>query len=168
MKVLILYSSKTGFSQRYAQWLGEALDCQAVPFKERKRVDMSGYEGIVLFGGLYAGQMSGLKWLKKQLPSLRGKRITAVAVGCAPTGFPGQPESMNTLFGGTPEIQGFYCQGGLDYEHMGAADRAMMAALRAVLKRQEGKQEMLEGISRSFDGTSREYLVPVIRWAAQA
>ena len=41
------------------------------------------------------------------------------------------PESMEKLFGGTPEIKGFYCQGGLDYEHMGAVDRAMMAALRA-------------------------------------
>ena len=97
MKVLILYSSKTGFSQRYAQWLGEALDCQAVPFKERKRVDMSGYEGIVLFGGLYAGQMSGLKWLKKQLPALAGKRIAAVAVGCAPMETPDTPSCQLLL-----------------------------------------------------------------------
>lgn len=168
MKVLILYSSKTGFSQRYAQWLGAALDCQAVPFKERKRVDMSGYEGIVLFGGLYAGQMSGLKWLKKQLPALAGKRLAAVAVGCAPVGIPGQAESMAQLFSGTPEIQGFYCQGGLDYEHMGAVDRAMMAALRAVLKAKPDQAEMLAGIAKSFDGTRREYLEPVIRWAGQA
>lgn len=167
MKVLILYSSKTGFSQRYAQWLGEALHCQAVPFKERKRVDMSGYEGIVLFGGLYAGQMSGLKWLKKQLPALAGKRIAAVAVGCAPMETPDLPESMEKLFGGNPEIKGFYCQGGLDYEHMGAVDRAMMAALRAALKAQPDQVDMLEGISRSFDGSRREYLEPVVQWAGR-
>lgn len=166
-KAIVIYRSKTGFSQQYAQWLAEELHCKALPFRERKKENLEEYDVIILTGGLYAGQMAGLNWLKKQLPSLRGKRIAAVAVGCAPAGFPGQPESMNTLFGGTPEIQGFYCQGGLDYEHMGAADRAMMAALRAVLKRQEGKQEMLEGISRSFDGTSREYLTPVIRWTAQ-
>ena len=167
MKVLILYSSKTGFSRRYAQWLGEALNCQAVPFKERKSVDMSGCEGIVLFGGLYAGQMSGLKWLKKQLPALAGKRLAAVAVGCAPGGIPGQAESMAQLFSGTPEIQGFYCQGGLDYEHMGAVDRAMMAALRAALKARPEQADMLEGISRSFDGSRREYLEPVVQWAGR-
>ena len=107
---------------------------------------MSGYEGIVLFGGLYAGQMSGLKWLKKQLPPVcwhsRGTHYTqeggkcqlfvlfvfyglrahwttgsrysrllpskdliaAVAVGCAPMETPDLPESMEKLFGGTPEI----------------------------------------------------------------
>ena len=165
MKVLILYSSKTGFSQRYAQWLGAALDCQAVPFKARKRVDMSGYEGIVLFGGLYAGQMSGLKWLKKQLPALAGKRIAAVAVGCAPMETPDLPESMEKLFGGNPEIKGFYCQGGLDYEHMGAVDRAMMAALRAALRRKKDAQAMLEGISHSFAGARRENLSEILDWA---
>lgn len=167
MKVLILYSSKTGFSKRYAQWLAESLNCQAIPFKERKSVNGNDYEKIILFGGLYAGQMSGLKWLKSKLPALSGKRLAAVAVGCSPMEWPDLSESMTKLLGDTPEIKGFYCQGGLDYEHMGAVDRAMMAALRAALKSQPDKAEMLAGISQSFDGTKREYLDPVIQWARE-
>lgn len=167
MKVLILYSSKTGFSKRYAQWLAESLNCQAVPFKERKSVNGNDYEKIILFGGLYAGQMSGLKWLKSKLPTLSGKRLAAVVVGCSPMEWPDLSESMTKLLGDTPEIKGFYCQGGLDYEHMGAVDRAMMAALRAALKSQPDKAEMLAGISQSFDGTKREYLDPVIQWARE-
>ncbi len=167
MKVLILYSSKTGFSKRYAQWLAESLNCQAIPFKERKSVNGHDYEKIILFGGLYAGQMSGLKWLKSKLPALSGKRLAAVAVGCAPADGPDLSESMTKLLGDTPEIKGFYCQGGLDYEHMGAVDRAMMAALRAALKSKPDKAEMLAGISQSFDGTKREYLDPVIQWARE-
>ena len=167
MKVLIIYHSKTGFSKRYAQWLAEALDCRAIPFKERKRVSENDYEKIIFFGGLYAGQMSGLKWLQNKLPELSGKRLAAVAVGCAPMDGPDLSESMTKLFGGTPEIKGFYCQGGLDYEHMGAVDRAMMAALRAALKRKPEMAEMLNVISHSFDGTKREYLDPVIRWARE-
>lgn len=167
MKLLILYSSKTGFSKRYAQWLAESLNCKAIPFKERKSVNGNDYEKIILFGGLYAGQMSGLKWLKSRLPELSGKRLAAVAVGCAPMDGPDLAESMSKLLGDTPEIKGFYCQGGLDYEHMGAVDRAMMAALRAALKSQPDKAEMLAGISRSFDGTKREYLDPVIQWARE-
>ncbi|MDE7262766.1 MAG: flavodoxin domain-containing protein [Oscillospiraceae bacterium] len=108
---IIIYHSKTGFSQRYAQWLAEALDCQAVPYRDRKSVNMSRYDTIILLGGLYAGNMSGLGWLKKQ--PLTGKRAAAVAVGCSPMEWPGQAESMEKLFGGTP-VQGFYCQGGLD------------------------------------------------------
>ena len=165
---LVIYHSKTGFSKRYAKWLAEDLHCQALPFRDRKHADLTKYDTIILTGGLYAGQMSGLKWLKSRLPELSGKRLAAVAVGCAPMGNPGLPESMAQLFGGTPEIKGFYCQGGLDYEHMGAVDRTMMAVLRRMLKTRKNQQAMLEGISRSFDGTNREYLAPVIRWAAQA
>ena len=165
---IIIYSSKTGFSQRYAQWLAESLNCRAIPFKERKSVNVAGCEKIVLLGGLYAGQMSGLGWLKKQLPALGGKRIAAVAVGCAPMANPGLPENMRELFGGTPEITGFYCQGGLDYEHMSAVHRAMMAALRAALKAKPEMAEMLAAISHSFDGTDRAYLDPVIQWAQEA
>ena len=163
-RTIIIYSSKTGFSRRYAQWLAEDLGCQTIPFRDRKTIRLEEYDTILLFGGLYAGQMSGLKWLKKRLPALSGKRIAAVPVGGAPMGNPGLPESMEKLLGDALQIQGFYCQGGLDYEHMGAVDRAMMSALRSVLKKQPDKKEMLEIISHSFDGARREYLEPVSRW----
>lgn len=169
MKVCIIYHSKTGFSRRYAQWLAEELGCQPTPYRERGRINLPEYGIIVLLGGLYAGKMSGLPWLKKQLPQLAGKRVAAVAVGCAPVEEnPGLPESMEKLFGDTPQIRGFYCQGGLDYEHMGTVDRAMMAMLRSFLKRKGDQPEMLEGISHSFDGTNRSYLEPVLAWIRQA
>ena len=164
-KIIIIYHSKTGFSQRYAQWLSEDLNCQATPYRDRKSINLSEYDTIILLGGLYAGNMSGLGWLKK-LP-LEGKRAAAVAVGCSPIGWPGQTESMEKLLGGTP-IQGFYCQGGLAYERMGAVDRAMMAALRTALRGKPEMADMLAGISQSFDGAKRKYLEPVITWAFQA
>lgn len=164
-KTIIIYRSKTGFSRRYAQWLAEDLRCQAADYRERNRLRLPEYGTIILAGGLYAGQMSGLGWLKKQLPGLAGKRIAALAVGCAPADTPDLPESMEKLFGPLPQVRGFYCQGGLDYGRMGVVDRAMMAALRAMLRRQKGSEAMLEGVSRSFDGTNRAYLEPVIRWA---
>ena len=167
-ETIIIYSSKTGFSRRYAQWLAEELNCQALPFRDRKDISLSAYRTTILVGGLYAGQMSGLKWLKKQLPTLAGKRVAVIAVGCAPMGNPTLPESMEKLFGDTPQIKGFYCQGGLDYGHMSAVHRAMMAALRAVLKKQGNRQEMLDGISHSFDGAKREYLAPIVQWAKES
>lgn len=164
---IIIYRSKTGFSRRYAQWLAEELACQALDYRERSRLRLAEYGAIILVGGLYAGQMAGLGWLKKQLPRLQGKRVAALAVGCAPMDTPDLPQSMEKLFGPTPEIRGFYCQGGLDYQHMGAVDRAMMAALRAALRRKKDAQAMLEGISHSFDGARRENLSEILDWARQ-
>ena len=165
-KTTIIYRSKTGFSQRYAQWLSEELGCQAVPFQERGTLRLTDYDTVILAGGLYAGRMAGLKWLERQLPRLAGKRVAALAVGCAPMDDnPGLPESMDKLFGRLPQVRGFYCQGGLDYERMGAVDRAMMAALRASLRGKEEAKEMLSGISRSFDGAKRENLAEILAWA---
>lgn len=167
-KTIIIYRSKTGFSRRYAQWLAEDLRCQAADYRERNRLRLPEYGTIILAGGLYAGQMSGLGWLKKQLPGLAGKRIAALAVGCAPADTPDLPESMEKLFGPLPQVRGFYCQGGLDYEHMGAVDRAMMAALRASLRGKPEMADMLAGISRSFDAADRNSLAPLVQWARNA
>ena len=167
-KTIIIYRSKTGFSRRYAQWLAEDLRCQAADFRERNRLRLPEYGTIILAGGLDAGQMSGLGWLKKQLPGLAGKRIAALAVGCAPADTPDLPESMEKLFGPLPQVRGFYCQGGLDYEHMGAVDRAMMAALRASLRGKPEMADMLAGISRSFDAADRSSLAPLVQWARNA
>ena len=164
-KTIVIYHSKTGFSQRYAQWLAEDLNCQALPYRDRRSVDPAEYDTIILLGGIYAGNMSGVGWLKK-LP-LEDKRAAAVAVGCAPMGWPEQAKNMEKLLAGTP-ICGFYCQGGLAYERMGAVDRAMMAALRTALRGKPEMADMLAVIFRSFDGAKREYLEPVIAWAVQA
>ena len=162
---VVIYCSKTGFSEKYARWLAEELGCCAVPYGERRGLKLAAFETVILIGGLYAGNMAGLGWLKKQLPHLAGKRIAAVAVGCAPVDTPSLPESMEKLFGGTPEIRGFYCQGGLAYDRMGPVHRMMMAALRASLRGKPENAAMLEGISRSFDGTRRGNLAEVIAWA---
>ena len=167
-KTIIIYRSKTGFSRRCALWLGEDLRCRAADWSERKGLDLAAYSTVILVSGLYAGQMAGLKWLTKQLPRLEGKRVAAVALGASPAESPECKETLEKLFKPLPQVRWFYCQGGLDYEHMGAVDRAMMAALRAALKAKPDQAEMLAGIAKSFDGTRREYLEPVIRWAGQA
>lgn len=165
MNTLIIYASKTGFSERYALWLAESLNCRAVPFKEKSRADLKEAGTIILTGGLYAGRMSGLKWFKNQ--HFPDKRLAAVAVGCAPAETPTLPDSMRQLFGDSPQIKGFYCQGGLAYGRMGAVDRAMMAGLRRFLKSKPDQKEMLEGVSHSFDASDRAYLDPVIAWALE-
>ena len=79
MSTIILYASKTGFSQRYAQTLAEELGCRAVSYQERKALVLEEYDTIILAGGIYAGRMNGLQWLQKQLPALAGKRLAALA-----------------------------------------------------------------------------------------
>lgn len=163
-KTIIIYRSKTGFSRRCALWLGEDLQCRAADWSERKGLDLAAYSTVILVSGLYAGQMAGLKWLTKQLPRLEGKRVAAVALGASPAESPECKETLEKLFKPLPQVRGFYCQGGLDYEHMGAVDRTLMADLRSMLRKDPEKAEMLDYISKSFDVLKRESLEPVLAW----
>ena len=72
---------------------------------------------------------------------------------------------MEQLFGPIPEVRGFYAQGGLDYQHMGAVDRAMMAAMRSMLKKRPDMADRLRYIERSFDAVDRKNLAEIIAWA---
>ena len=75
MKTLILYHSKTGFTERYAKWLAEALQGDCVPFQNRRKIDLSLYDRVVFGAGCHAGTIRKLKWLKDNLPKLAGKRV---------------------------------------------------------------------------------------------
>lgn len=33
-KILVIYLSKTGFTERYARWIGQALPCDLVPYQK--------------------------------------------------------------------------------------------------------------------------------------
>lgn len=162
-KIIIIYNSKTGFSKRYAQWLAEDVGGQIVPYSARDNLVPAEFDALILVGGLYAGTMRGLKWLEKQLPKLTGKRVAALAVGASTEDSRELAQTLQKLFDPLPQIHGFYCRGGLDYAHMGAIDRAMMAGLRAMLKK-SGQTEQLREVSSSFDAARRENLEQIESW----
>ena len=173
-KTIIIYRSKTGFSRRCALWLGEDLRCRAADWSERKGLDLAAYSTVILVSGLYAGQMAGLKWLTKPLRRYASEEETPHRVprtrpsmsgsGASPAESPECKETLEKLFKPLPQVRGFYCQGGLDYEHMGAVDRTLMAGLRSMLRKDPEKAEMLDYISKSFDVLKRESLEPVLAW----
>lgn len=50
MSTVVVYSSQTGFTKRYAEWLAEELGCQVVSLGDEPRFDASGFDVVVLGG----------------------------------------------------------------------------------------------------------------------
>ena len=74
-KILVLYKSKTGFSERYARWIAEDLQCDLANLAEFKKDSLLQY-GLIIYGaGVYAGQINGI---------LPGKRVAAVTAAHTP------------------------------------------------------------------------------------
>lgn len=169
MKRIIIYYSKTGFTERYARWISEELGCEAITLKESGRRDLTAYDTIIYGAGLHAGKIPGVK--KFLVPSvLTDGRLVVFATGAIAPQAPELTKALRPNF--TDEqwskVKTFYMQAGLNYERMGVLDRALMAGLRAFLRRQEGKDsDAYRMVSTSFDLCDRAYIAPLVDYCRQ-
>ena len=81
---LILYRSKYGATRKYAQWLKEATGFDCMETKKADAKTAQNYDTLILMGGVYAGGIAGLDFLKKNYALIKGKRILLFAVGASP------------------------------------------------------------------------------------
>lgn len=166
-KTLLIYKSKTGFTERYARWIAEELGCDLLPYGERNRADFTAY-GTVIYGGYFhAGLISGLKWFKGKYPLLAGKRIVVFAVGAMPQDGPDVDKCLRQNFTGEEweKTKVFYLQGGLRYDKMGKLDKFMMSAFAGHLKKTEGEySEIYKMVTRSYDISGREWIKPLVEY----
>lgn len=166
MKGIIVYKSKTGFTQRYAQWLQEETQFDLKRLEDLSPAALSGYETVIFGGRLHAGRVDGLK---KLLGLVRGQRLLIFATGASPAEATALTEGMwaENL---TPEqlqaIPHFYLQAGLNYERMGLADRLMMKVFASMMRKKKDKtpedMEMAKAISQSYDLSSKEHIAPLL------
>ena len=62
---VVLYSSRYGAAKEYARMLAKSLGCTAYNVKETP-LDVAGQaRQVILCGGIYAGGLSGVSWLRK-------------------------------------------------------------------------------------------------------
>ena len=123
-KTGVIYYSKTGFTRKYAEWLAEALECDAVAYPQAAKTTWSDYDTVIFASWFHAGRIQKLDWFMR-LP-LAGKKRIVAAVGAMPADAPEVPAALRSNFGdGWAQYHVFYLPGGLCYEKMGAADRAL-------------------------------------------
>ena len=78
MKKIIIYGSQYGTTRRYAKKMSEMTGIPVMSYEEIK--DLSQYDGIIHFGGLYAGGVKGLKNTIKALPQDASLMIVTVGL----------------------------------------------------------------------------------------
>ncbi len=54
MSKIVIYKSKTGFTKRYAHWIGEALKCDVVDLKEFPMDTYKEYEYVIYGSRIHA------------------------------------------------------------------------------------------------------------------
>ena len=140
MKALVLYDSKTGFTEAYARWLAQELAGDCIPAKAWRTVSFSHYDAVLFGSRVRAGMLAAEGLLKRILPAVEGKRTAVFAVGVLPPGAPGTEAVRSRIAAYGPRV--FYLQGGVDYEKLGFCGRVLLKGMRGALsKKQERTPE---------------------------
>lgn len=169
MKTVIIYNSKTGFTEKYAMWLKEALDADCYKLADSRTVDFDKYDAIVFGGWVCAGKISKSKWFYERLESWNGKRVALYAVGGSPRENPDIDKFLETAIPSAYQnAKAFYCQGGFDYEKMDGPSKLAMKMFSKALKSKKDQTEeekiMADMISKSYDISDRKYIEPIVEY----
>lgn len=167
---IVLYKSSTGFSQKYAEWIAEELNCKALSIMDVNINDLINYKTIIFGGGLHAGHINGLKAIKNSIMNLKNKIIIIFATGATPKEAMKNENILNTNFSLEEKeiIHFFYFQSGINYEKMSIGSKGMMGIFKTILRFAKEKtaeeQGMYDTITHSNDHSSKEYINPLIEY----
>lgn len=173
MKTIVIYHSQTGFTKRYAHWIGEAIGAECLDLSAAKNKRLDSYDAIIFGGWAHAGRISKLGWFKSNIDKWADKKLIAFCVGGSPID---NPEIMPTLKQNFNEadltrVKIFYCPGGFNYERMSTSSKLMMKlfikALKAKKNKTEAEQEMIKMIAKSYDISDRKYIEPILEYLKQ-
>ena len=170
MKAIVIYNGKTGFTQKYADWICEASGCEAVPLKKAGKVKLAEYDAIVFGSWCMAESITKIDWFKKKLPELSavGKKLIVFLTGASPAEAPEAQAALRKNFTDDEwsKIKAFYCPGGLNYEKMGWGSKTMLKMFVKMLSNKKDITEkelaQVQLLSKSYDISDKKYIEPII------
>ena len=173
-ETMVLYSSRYGAARQYAHIAAEELGLGVRDVKDVRSAasgDIMKADRIILCGGIYAGGLSGVSWLRKNSAALAGKKVVLFAVGASPwdeTAF--QAVKKHNMKGSLEKIPVFYGRGAWDQKAMTFVDRTLCNMLqKSVAKKDPSQWEpWMEALmcarGKSCDWTDPAYLTPLLEY----
>lgn len=159
MKRIVVYKSKTGFTEKYAKWIAEELGCDAVAFEKIDLATLHDYDQVIYGGWIMASMVSGYDKIK----SLQLKNVIVFGSGMS---VPNEKlvETMATQ-NDIPVEKFFYFEGGFDPKRVGFMGRMMIKMIVGGLKKKEEKTaddlHMIE-TANGKDNTNRDAIKALI------
>lgn len=179
MKYIVTYSSKYGSTQKYAEWIGEALSCEVVDIKNIQSAGLQNYDVIIHGGGLYAGGVSGMKQLVKLYPTICDKKVILFTCGLAdPTSQKNITHIEEGVAKAIPQemyqnIRQFHFQGGIDYSRLSTVHRMMMSMLCQTMKKKgydnlsEEDKMMLDTYGKQIDFSDQSTIQELVDYVRE-
>lgn len=170
MKTIVIYTSQTGFTKRYAEWIAKEAGADCFELSAAKKKDLTAYDAIIFGGWACAGSISKISWFKGNMDQWAGKKLIVFCVGGSPIENPETDMALKRNFNESEQekVKAFYCPGGFNYEKMSAPSKLMMKMFLKTLKAKKDKTEaeeiMVKMISSSYDISDKKYIEPIVQY----
>lgn len=167
---LVIYSSTTGFTERYAKWIAEELACEVVKLQDLDSAQLKSAKTIIYGGPIHAGWVVGLKKFLRHPHRQKSQNVYVFAVGlAADNSADAKRYRTANLSEGNRNIPWFYFQGGVDIDRvkwpiniilksivLSAADAERKEAIKL------GKAIEEQGNPLKQDHTDRDAIKPLV------
>ena len=176
-KVLVIYYSEYGSTKKYAEWIAEELNGELFNYKDVNHDQLSGYDTIILGGGLYAGNIKGLNLLIsgfEKFDNTKDKKLVIFTCGLADYSKEINSSniykrlekvlSKNIL----DNIKVFYLRGYIDYKKLRPMHRFLMYMMKKMIIKKGAENyddediSFLETYGKSVDFMDRNSIRGII------
>ena len=168
-RIIVIYKSSTGFTKRYAEMIGEKVECTLLDYRAITEKALSGYDIIIFGSRAHAGMIDGYKHIKSMLQKCTAGKVALFVTGATPNA---AEDTINEFWRQNltgdelKKIPHFYMQSGLCYEKMGFVDKLMMKIFAAMMAKKKDKssyeKDLGQVISSSYDISSEKYVEPLV------
>lgn len=167
--IAVVYRSKSGYTQKYAQWIARATGADLLPAGGVRADNLMKYDTIVYGGALYATGINGVGLITKNFDQLKGRKLIVFTLGATPV----RPEIMaqvrdaNLTTEQQKHIRFFMLRGGFDKRKLKPVDKVLMALLKARLSKIESpdadQRGMLAAYDHPLDFTDEKHITPIVQ-----
>lgn len=161
MKTIVVYESKTGFTEQYANWISKELDCVCKSMKQVQKEELATYDRVIFGGWVMGNMIVGLDKVR-DLSNL----FAIFAVGSTPA----YEEVIATIQeqNNVKELPFYYLVGGFHFEKLAFPIKIMLKTLRkSVLKKENRSRQdefMAQMLGTSFDHTDKTQIMPLVEY----
>ena len=178
-KTAVLYRSSYGSTKLYAQHIASILDADLYDLALSKEMDFCKYDTVVFGGGLYAGKVNGIKFLKSNTDMLAGKNLVVFTVGIGdPTVAANARQILKGVNRALPKdlmktVHIFSFRGSLDFKSLKFMHRMIMKmVVGSIAKKKEEEltdddRAMLRSADTKVDYTDTAATLPLIEYVSK-
>lgn len=176
MKAIVIYTSKYGSAEKYAQWIAKALECPAKTQQDVSAEELSAYDAIIYGGGLYAGKVAGLKKFISKLDSAQEKKLILYMVGAtnpAQTTVYEEYTQRNLPEQWRGRFEVFALHGNMLFSKMSGIHKIMMRVPKSMAEKKPEAERtavdkyFIESFGSDVSFTSREQIEPILEYLLQ-